>query len=204
MYRSFVKPLLDRIGGCLLLIGALPVLVPAALLLAIANRGRAFFFQERLGKEGRTFRVVKLKTMSDAVDEYGVVLPDHQRLTKIGRIIRDWSIDELPQLWNVCRGDMSLVGPRPLLSEYGPHYSQEQRRRHEVKPGLTGLAQIRGRNLLSWEEKFAWDIQYVDNFSLALDLTILWETFLIVIARRGITPSERPAMEKFSGSKPQS
>ena len=155
-------------------------------LLLFANKGNPFFYQNRPGKNTSIFRLYKFKTMNDKKDADGKLLPDAQRITKTGRIIRSLSLDELPQLWNVLKGDMSLVGPRPLLVKYLKHYTPEQARRHEVRPGITGWAQVNGRNAISWEKKFEYDVYYVENLSIALDMKILWLTFLKVLKREGI------------------
>lgn len=162
----------------------------------------ALFAQVRPGMGGQPFRMVKFRTMTDARGPDGTLLPDINRLTPFGRLLRATSLDELPELWNVLKGDMSLVGPRPLLMEYLPLYSPEQARRHEVRPGVTGWAQVNGRNALSWEEKFALDVWYVDNHSFWLDLRILWLTVQKVIARDGISASGEATMSKFTGKKP--
>ncbi len=159
------------------------------------------FRQTRPGRDGKPFRMIKFRTMLDAVGSDGTPLPDDQRLTGLGRFLRATSMDELPELWNVLKGDMSLVGPRPLLMEYLPLYSQEQSRRHEVRPGITGWAQVNGRNAISWDEKFALDIWYVDNRSIWLDIKILWSTVKKVIAVEGITADGEATMSKFKGKK---
>jgi lipopolysaccharide/colanic/teichoic acid biosynthesis glycosyltransferase len=170
MYRSFFKRILDVVASLTLLIFALPILVVITILLYIQNNGQPFFFQERPGYQQRAFRIIKFKTMTDARDEIGVLLPDRLRITRLGANIRKWSLDEIPQLINVLKGEMSLVGPRPLLTQYLPLYNSFQLRRHKVKPGITGLAQVNGRNSINWEEKFKFDIEYVDNISLILDI----------------------------------
>lgn len=158
-----------------------------------------FFRQVRPGLHGRPFRMLKFRTMTDQRDSHGQLLPDAQRLTSFGRFLRSTSLDELPELWNVLRGNMSLVGPRPLLMEYLPLYTPEQARRHEVRPGITGWAQVNGRNALSWNERFRLDVWYVDNQSLMLDLRILWRTFHKVLARDGINQAGEATMSKFTG-----
>lgn len=185
-------------GIVCLIIG--PVLVIVTILLHFANKGAgAFFFQERPGKGGRIFRVIKFKTMTDEKDAAGNLLPDEKRLTKLGKLIRSTSIDELPQLWNVLKGDMSLVGPRPLLPEYLPLYTPEQARRHEVRPGITGWAQCHGRNAISWKEKFALDVWYVDHISFITDCKIIWITIQKVIKRVDISSKTSVTMEPFNG-----
>lgn len=176
-----------------------PVLLLLILFLSIANRGTPFFFQQRPGKNSRIFRVVKFKTMNDRKDDRGNLLPDKDRLTSLGKFIRSTSLDELPQLFNVLWGDMSLVGPRPLLVKYLPLYNRTQMRRHEVKPGITGWAQVNGRNAISWGQKFEYDVWYVDNISFLLDMKILYSTFLKVFKRQGINAAEDVTMASFNG-----
>jgi sugar transferase EpsL len=175
------------------------LIISIVLLLAIGRP--VFFAQQRPGLAGRPFRLIKFRSMSDRWDSDGKLLPDAQRLGKLGKLLRSTSLDELPELINVLRGDMSLVGPRPLLMEYLPLYSAEQRRRHDVRPGLTGLAQISGRNALSWEEKFALDVRYVDHWSMALDWKILAATLWKVLTRHGISHEEHPTAPRFEGNK---
>jgi sugar transferase EpsL len=171
-------------------------------LMAIANRGNVFFLQLRPGLHGKPFKIIKFKTMRDAFDSNGSSLPDEKRLTKIGQFVRSISLDELLQLINVAKGDMSLVGPRPLLIQYLPRYSKEQSRRHDVKPGITGWAQINGRNAISWEEKFRLDVEYVDKQTFGMDCKILLITFLNVIQRKGISAAGHVTMGEFIGEKP--
>ena len=201
MYKNFFKRLIDILAsGGVLLIFSLPLAV-VTLWLHFANKGAgAFFFQERPGKNSRIFRVVKFKTMTDERDSQGNLLPDARRLTKVGRFIRSTSIDELPQLWNVLKGDMSLIGPRPLLVHYLPLYSKEQARRHEVRPGITGWAQCHGRNAISWQKKFEIDVWYVDHISFITDCRIVWTTLRKVIVREGISSSTSVTMEPFNGN----
>jgi lipopolysaccharide/colanic/teichoic acid biosynthesis glycosyltransferase len=169
--------------------------------LSIANKGAgAFFFQERPGKHERIFKVIKFKTMTDERDAKGDLLPDAVRLTKIGKFIRSTSLDEIPQLLNVIKGDMSLIGPRPLLVQYLPLYNETQRRRHEVRPGITGWAQVNRRNAINWQEKFAYDVWYVDHLSLSLDFKILLKTIEKVFKREGINSQDNATMEPFSGN----
>ena len=187
LYRDFFKRTLDIVasGGALLVL-SLP-LVAVTTWLHFANKGAgAFFTQERPGKDGKIFKVVKFKTMTDERDANGKLLPDAKRLTKVGRFVRSTSIDELPQLWNVFKGDMSLIGPRPLLVKYLPLYSPEQARRHEVRPGITGWAQVHGRNLCLLSKKFEYDVWYVDHLSAATDLKILWLTIQKVLNRADV------------------
>lgn len=182
------------------LIIASPLILGSMLALAIVNRGKIWFLQPRPGKDGKIFTVVKFKTMTDARDAQGVLLPDADRLTAAGKFIRKTSLDELPQLINVLKGDMSLVGPRPLLVEYLPRYNAEQARRHAVRPGITGWAQVNGRNAISWQQKFIYDVWYVDNLSVALDIKILFLTVMKVFKADGITSDTSVTMEKFMGN----
>ncbi len=170
------------------------------ILLAIANKGNVFFLQLRPGLHGKPFKIIKFKTMRDAFDITGIQLPDKERLTRIGKFIRSVSLDELLQLINVIKGDMSLVGPRPLLMQYLSRYSLEQARRHDVKPGITGLAQVNGRNAISWEEKFRLDVEYVDRISFGLDCKILWMTLLKVVQRKGISAEGHVTIDEFRGT----
>lgn len=199
MYRNFFKPLFDFLASFFGLLVISPFLILVALLLTIQNRGTPFFLQTRPGKHQKAFKIVKFKTMTDAKDASGQLLPDNQRMTKLGGIIRKLSIDELPQLINILKGDMSLIGPRPLLFKYIPLYSQEQLRRHEVRPGITGWAQVNGRNSISWTKRFSLDIEYIDNMSFLLDLKILYLTVLKVIKKEGINQLEDRPMQPFDG-----
>lgn len=187
-------------AAIMVLVLSSPILIGAMVVLAFQNKGRVFFFQERPGLNQKAFRIIKLKTMTDACDADGKLLPDNQRITKAGRIIRKLSIDELPQLINVLKGDMSLIGPRPLLFKYIPLYSKEQLRRHNVRPGITGWAQVNGRNSISWKQKFDYDIQYVDHLSLVLDIKILWMTFIKVVRTEGVNQSTDRPMQPFNGT----
>jgi lipopolysaccharide/colanic/teichoic acid biosynthesis glycosyltransferase len=200
MYKSFFKPLIDILAALIAFIILSPVFLLATVLLMIANSGKPFFVQPRPGKGGKVFRILKFKTMNDAKDVQGNLLPDADRLTIIGKIVRKTSIDEIPQLLNVIMGEMSLVGPRPLLIEYLPLYNAQQRRRHEVKPGITGWAQVNGRNTISWEEKFNLDVYYVDNMSLVLDIKIIFLTLGNVLRSKGVNQQGAATMEKFKGS----
>lgn len=196
-----MKRLFDLVvAGCALVVLSIPLLV---LTLIVRKRlGRpAFFRQVRPGMNGKPFEMIKFRTMTDARDAHGTLLPDAERLTDFGRFLRATSLDELPELWNVLKGDMSLVGPRPLLMEYLPLYSREQARRHAVRPGVTGWAQVNGRNALSWDEKFALDVWYVDHHSLWLDLRILAMTVRKVVVREGINAAGEATMSKFTGNK---
>ena len=192
---------MDGVVSLVLLIILSPLLLIISIVLLLAIGRPVFFTQQRPGLAGRPFRLIKFRSMSDRRDSGGQLLPDAQRLGKLGKLLRSTSLDELPELVNVLRGDMSLVGPRPLLMEYLPLYSAEQRRRHDVRPGLTGLAQISGRNALSWEEKFALDVRYVDHWSMALDWKILAATLWKVLTRHGISHEEHPTAPRFEGNK---
>ena len=195
-----IKPFGDLMVAGLALVITMPLWVSVALLLAISNRGQIFFTQLRPGKNGIPFRLIKFKTMNDQRDAHGELLPDAQRLTPVGKFIRKTSLDELPQLINVLKGEMSLVGPRPLLMEYLPLYSTEQARRHRVRPGITGWAQVNGRNALSWSEKFNFDVWYVDHQSIFLDLKILLLTVVRVLRAQGISGGGSVTMTKFDGN----
>lgn len=200
-YRDFFKRAIDVVasGGALLVLSV--PLAAVTVWLHYANKGAgAFFTQERPGRGGKIFKVVKFKTMTDECDAEGNLLPDAQRLTKVGRLVRSTSIDELPQLWNVFRGDMSLIGPRPLLTDYLPLYSPEQARRHEVRPGITGWAQVHGRNAISWQKKFEYDVWYVDNISFITDCKIVLTTIKKVVGRDDINSATAATMEAFNGN----
>lgn len=200
MYRHFIKRILDFLISllALLLVGWFIAIV--AILLHFTNKGAgAFFLQERPGKDGKIFKIIKFKTMTDERDAAGELLPDDVRLTKVGRFVRSTSIDELPQLINVLKGDMSLIGPRPLLVKYLPLYSPEQARRHEVRPGISGWAQCHGRNAISWDEKFKLDVWYVDHCTFATDVKIVWLTIRKVLARKDISSATSATMEEFDG-----
>ena len=200
MYRRFVKRILGFLIALAVLVILSPVLLVATVWLHFANKGAgAFFLQERPGKDGRIFKIIKFKTMTDERDAEGNLLPDEDRLTKIGKIVRSTSIDELPQLINVLKGDMALIGPRPLLVQYLPLYSKEQARRHEVRPGISGWAQCHGRNAISWTEKFKLDVWYVDHVSFKTDIEIVWTTLLKVLQRADISEEGHATMEFFNG-----
>ena len=199
MYRHFIKFLCDFFIALFLLIILSPIILLTAIFLFLANNGKVFFFQQRPGLNSKPFKIVKFKTMKDAFDNDGVPLSDDVRLTKVGSIVRSASLDELLQLINVLKGDMSLVGPRPLLMQYLSRYSPKQARRHEVKPGITGWAQVNGRNAISWEQKFKLDVEYVEKQSFSLDLKILWMTLLNVIQRKDISADGHVTMEEFKG-----
>lgn len=201
MYNHFFKRLIDIVvSGSVLLILSIPLAL-IALYLHFANKGAgSFFLQERPGKGGKIFKVIKFKTMTDERDVNGNLLPDEKRLTAVGKFVRSTSIDELPQLINVLKGDMSLIGPRPLLVQYLPLYSKEQARRHEVRPGITGWAQCHGRNAISWTEKFKLDVWYVDHCSFVVDMEIVWITILKVVRRADISQEGRATMDFFDGT----
>jgi lipopolysaccharide/colanic/teichoic acid biosynthesis glycosyltransferase len=201
MYNCFFKRLLDLVLSGLALLCLSPVLLVVTIWLHFANKGAgAFFTQERPGKGGKIFKIYKYKTMTDERDANGELLPDADRLTKVGKFVRSTSIDELPQLWNVFIGDMSLIGPRPLLVQYLPLYSAEQARRHEVRPGITGWAQCHGRNNISWTEKFKLDVWYVDHVSFATDLKVIFTTINKVLRRADISQQGEATMEVFNGN----
>ena len=200
MYKNFIKPAIDFV---LALVGFLflsPVFVLVTIGLFFANDGKPFFFQLRPGKDGKIFKIIKFKTMTDKKDENGNLLPDADRLTKIGSFVRKTSLDEIPQLLNVIKGDMALVGPRPLLPQYLELYNDFQRRRNEVKPGITGWAQVNGRNSISWEKKFEYDVWYVDTVSFLLDIKILIMTVLKVVKSEGINEQGQATSEEFKGN----
>ena len=201
MYRRFFKRLIDFCATLCGLVILSPLLLVVAVWLHFANKGAgAFFLQERPGKDAKIFKVIKFKTMTDERDADGYLLPDAQRLTKVGKFIRSTSIDELPQLVNVLKGDMALIGPRPLLVQYLPLYSPEQARRHEVRPGITGWAQCHGRNAISWREKFALDVWYVDHVSLWTDIQVIFITIKKVVCRADISEEGHATMEPFTGN----
>lgn len=200
MYKSVLKYALEFLIAFSLLCVLLPFFLIIIISLFFANNGKPFFFQTRPGKNAKLFKIIKFKTMNDKCDQKGELLPDHLRLTAIGSFVRRTSLDEIPQLLNVLKGDMSLIGPRPLLPEYLPLYNAEQNRRHEVKPGITGWAQVNGRNAIGWREKFELDVWYVDNVSFLLDLKILGLTLKKVVIKEGISSSTSATMEKFTGN----
>lgn len=199
MYKIFFKRILDFILSLIGLILLSPIFIVVLILLMIYNNGKPFFFQKRPGKNEKIFKVIKFKTMNDKKDAEGNLLPDEVRLTSVGNFVRKTSLDEMPQLLNVLKGDMSLIGPRPLLVEYLPLYNKEQKRRHEVKPGITGLAQINGRNAISWKKKFEYDVEYVNTFSFFLDFKIFFKTFLKVFKSEGINKEGQATTTKFLG-----
>lgn len=201
MYKSFFKRFLDFWISLIALICISPILLVVTIWLHFANKGAgAFFLQERPGRDGKIFKVIKFKTMTDERDAEGNLLPDEIRLTKVGNFVRSTSLDELPQLINVLKGDMALIGPRPLLPEYLPLYSKEQARRHEVRPGISGWAQCHGRNSISWTEKFKLDVWYVDHLSLMTDLKVIWLTIASVLKREGISEEGLATVEDFNGN----
>lgn len=200
MYQNILKPLLDFVMALLLLILVGPVIALVAIILAFSNGGSPFFLQKRPGKNERIFTIVKFKTMNDKTDSEGKLLPDSERLTKAGSFVRSTSLDELPQLLNVLFGYMSFVGPRPLLPQYLPLYNETQKQRHSVKPGITGWAQVNGRNAISWQQKFEYDVWYVNNQSFYLDLKILYKTVLKVIKKDGINREGEATMTRFNGN----
>lgn len=201
MYRNCLKRAFDFTIVLIALLIIWPILLVITIWLHFANKGAgAFFFQERPGKDAKIFKVIKYKTMTDERDSDGKLLPDAKRLTKVGRVVRKTSLDEIPQLINVLKGDMSLIGPRPLLVQYLPLYSKEQARRHEVRPGITGWAQVNGRNAISWEQKFEYDLWYVNNLSFLLDLKIIFLTIKKVFKSEGISQEGNATMEAFKGN----
>lgn len=200
-YEKYIKRLLDIVlSGCALIVLS-PLLLVTAILVRVKLGSPVIFCQERPGKDEQIFKLHKFRSMSDARDEHGELLPDKERLTGFGKKLRSLSIDELPELWDIFRGKMSIVGPRPLLVKYLPLYSEEQHHRHDVRPGLTGWAQVHGRNLASWEERFAYDVDYVDNISFALDVKIIFMTIRCVFAREGISAEGSATKEEFTGPK---
>ena len=201
MYKHFFKRVIDFTISLIALLVIWPILLVIYIWLTIANKGAgAFFFQERPGKNAKIFKVIKFKTMTDERDAEGKLLPDADRLTKVGRFVRSTSIDELPQLINVIKGDMALIGPRPLLVQYLPLYNKEQARRHEVRPGISGWAQCHGRNAISWTEKFKLDVWYVDHCTLWTDLKVIFITIKKVLVRDGISSDGQATMEAFNGN----
>jgi lipopolysaccharide/colanic/teichoic acid biosynthesis glycosyltransferase len=200
MYKLFFKRAIDVIVSFVLLLVTLPFTLTAGILLAFANNGKIFFVQQRPGLHGKPFYIVKFKTMNDRRDAAGNLLPDDVRLTAVGKLVRKTSVDELPQLINVLKGDISLIGPRPLLMEYLPLYSPLQARRHEVRPGITGWAQVNGRNRTTWEKRFAEDLYYVENVSFLLDLKIFFLTIIKILKVEGISGEGSVTMEKFKGN----
>ncbi len=199
MYKSLLKPMFDIIFSMILLVILSPLILGVLLFINLQMGRPLFFKQNRPGREGEIFTIYKLRTMSDERDEEGNLLPDEKRLHGIGKLIRSLSLDELPQLINVLKGEMSFIGPRPLLIEYLPLYNEEQKRRHDVKPGITGWAQVNGRNAISWKKKFEYDLFYVQNLSFLLDMKILWLTMKKVLMRKDISADKHATSEKFNG-----
>lgn len=199
MYKQIIKPCFDILFTVILLILVFPLILVVILFIFIQMGRPVFFRHERPGKDGKIFTIYKLRTMSDERDEAGELLPDEERLHGLGKLIRSLSLDELPQLINVLRGEMSFIGPRPLLNEYLPLYNEEQKRRHDVKPGITGWAQVNGRNEISWKKKFEYDLFYVENISFLLDMKIVWMTIQKIIKREGISSPNHVTAEKFNG-----
>jgi undecaprenyl phosphate N,N'-diacetylbacillosamine 1-phosphate transferase len=200
IYKKIIKPFFDITSALIGLVLLLPIFIIVTVFLFFANDGKPFFFQLRPGKDGKIFKIIKFKTMNDRKDKEGNLLPDAQRLTKVGRFVRKTSLDEIPQLLNVVIGDMSIIGPRPLLTTYMHLYNDFQNRRHEVKPGITGWAQVNGRNAISWDKKFELDVWYVDNISFLLDVKILFKTIQKVIKSDGINAVDSATIEPFQGS----
>lgn len=200
IYEKYIKRIIDIACSLVALIVLLPVLLILTIVGVIAMKGNPFFTQERPGKDGKIFKLIKFRSMTCEKDADGNFLPDEVRLTKYGKALRSTSLDELPELINIFKGDMSIVGPRPLLVEYLPRYNKRQARRHEVRPGFTGLAQVNGRNSISWEEKFEWDVNYVDNISFLEDWRIIFRTILVVIKRDGIHSENSATIEDFMGT----
>ena len=200
MYRRFFKPLLDKLLAITLLLLLWPVMLATAIAIYLWDGSPILFRQERPGYKGQIFTIYKFRTMTNERDEKGELLPDEKRLTGVGKIIRSLSLDELPQLFNILKGDMSFIGPRPLLKEYLPLYNERQKKRHDVKPGITGWAQVNGRNLLDWPTRFEYDVWYVEHLSFWLDMKILWLTLIKVLKREGISGEGSATMEKFRGN----
>lgn len=200
MYRKYFKYILDLLISVIVLVILFPILIVVLIVLTITNSGSPFFLQTRPGENGLCFKIIKFKTMNDRRDENGILLPDSMRLTRVGKFIRITSLDEIPQLINVIKGEMSLVGPRPLLVSYLPLYNKTQNRRHEVKPGITGWAQINGRNAISWSQKFVLDVWYVDNISFMLDVKIIIRTIKKVFQAKGISEKGHATMNHFGGN----
>lgn len=199
LYKKLLKPLLDILIAIIGLVLSSPIFILVTIGLAIANSGRPFFFQLRPGKDERIFKLIKFKTMNEKKDENGQLLPDKERLTQVGKFVRKTSLDEIPQLINILKGDMSLIGPRPLLVKYLPLYTDFQKRRHEVKPGITGWAQVNGRNAISWEEKFKLDVWYVDHQSFGVDVKIFFKTIGKIIKSEGINAQGQATTKPFTG-----
>jgi lipopolysaccharide/colanic/teichoic acid biosynthesis glycosyltransferase len=200
MYRNFFKRLLDFMTALVALLVLSPIFVLVCLVLAVANQGQIFFIQPRPGRNEKIFRIIKFRTMNNKKDSQGQLLPDAQRLTAAGRLVRKTSLDEVPQLINVLKGEMSLVGPRPLLVKYLPLYSEKHKRRHELRPGITGWAQVNGRNAIGWQQKFDYDVWYAENISFGLDMKIVFLTLKKVVAGEGISQHGQATIEEFNGN----
>ena len=200
MYKNVFKRIFDLLASLFGFIIFSPIFIIVCIFLWFANDGKPFFFQQRPGKNGKIFKIIKFKTMNDRKDAAGNLLPDAMRLTKIGAFVRKTSLDEVPQLLNVIKGDMSLIGPRPLLIQYLKLYNDFQNRRHEVRPGITGWAQVNGRNAISWDKKFEYDVWYVDNISLVIDIKIIFKTIQKVIKSEGINSADAATIEPFNGN----
>jgi len=200
MYKHFFKRLIDFVAALIGLLLLSPIFIVVTVGLFFANQGKPFFFQSRPGKGGKIFKIIKFKTMNDKKDTDGNLLSDAERLTPVGSFVRKTSLDEIPQLINVLKGDMSLIGPRPLLIQYLPLYNEHQARRHEVRPGITGWAQVNGRNAISWKQKFDYDVWYVDNMSFRLDVRVFFLTIKKVFVREGISAEGQATMEPFKGN----
>ena len=200
MYTRIFKRILDFTLSLVAFIAFSPIFIIITIMLFITNNGKPFFYQSRPGKDEKLFKIIKFKSMNDKKDKHGELLADEKRLTKVGLFVRKTSLDEIPQLLNVIKGDMSLIGPRPLLISYLPLYNEQQRKRHLIKPGITGWAQVNGRNAISWQQKFEYDVWYVENCSFLLDMKIFWLTSLKVIKRDGISSSTSATMEFFTGN----
>ena len=199
-YEKFIKRIQDIVCACIAIIILSPIMVVIAIMVRIKLGSPVVFAQGRPGLNGKIFKLYKFRTMSSVKDEHGDLLPDEQRLTSFGKKLRSTSLDELPELFNIVKGDMSIVGPRPLLPQYLPRYNKRQARRHEVRPGFTGLAQVNGRNAISWEEKFEWDVKYVDNVSFVQDWKIIFKTVGTVLKKDGISSETAATMEEFMGA----
>ena len=199
MYLNNIKPFLDFLSSIIGVILLFPLFIVVTVLLCFVNNGKPFFFQLRPGKNGKIFKIVKFKTMNDKRDSKGALLPDSERLTKIGNYVRKTSLDEIPQLLNVIKGEMSIIGPRPLLTNYLHLYNDFQNRRHEVKPGITGWAQVNGRNAISWDKKFEYDVWYVENISFTLDIQILYRSISKVLSSEGINAADTATREPVDG-----
>jgi len=201
VYTNFFKPLADFLISITCIIILSPIFAAIFILVSFDNKGQVLFFQNRAGKHGKVFKIIKIKTMNDKKDEYGNLLSNHERLTRLGKFLRKYSLDEIPQLLNIIRGDMSLIGPRPLHTKYLSLYNKEQSRRHDVLGGITGWAQVNGRNIISWKKKFELDVWYVDNISLLLDLKILWLTLIKVFKNEDVNNSKDVSMPTFTNMK---